>query len=111
MESGRPLPSPKRPLYCEAFVDLQIVFNSTTKARLMELVNLVHWMGGSVSENIDSRPDRLVAFHLGGPKFREAVQRDIQIVNVDYVNHCWDQMRDLPHFRASDKEFTLKYKV
>ena len=111
VESGRPLPSPKRPLYCEAFVDLQIVFNSTTKARLMELVNLVHWMGGSVSENIDSRPDRLVAFHLRGPKFREAVQRDIQIVNVDYVNHCWDQMRELPHFRASDKEFTLKYKV
>ena len=29
VESGRPLPSPKRPLYCEAFVDLQIVFNST----------------------------------------------------------------------------------
>ena len=111
VESGRPLPSPKRPLYCEAFVDLQIVFNSTTKARLMELVNLVHWMGGSVSESIESRPDRLVAFHLRGPKFREAVQRDIQIVNVDYVNHCWEQMRELPHFRASDKEFTLKYKV
>ena len=48
VEMGRPLPNPKRPLYCEAFADLMLVFNSTTKTRLMELVNMVHWMGGQV---------------------------------------------------------------
>jgi uncharacterized protein YfbU (UPF0304 family) len=112
VETGRPLPNPRRPLYCEAFSELNLVFNSTTKTRLMELVNMVHWMGGQVRESIESRSlcDRLVAFNLRGPKFRKAVELDITIVNVDYVYHCWENYRDLSGFRASDKEFTQKYK-
>ena len=53
MERGQPLPQPKRPLYCNAFAELECVFNTMTKTRLIELVNLVHWMGGHVREQID----------------------------------------------------------
>lgn len=111
MERGQPLPQPKRPLYCNAFAELECVFNTMTKTRLIELVNLVHWMGGHVREQIDKgQCDRLVANHLRGPKFRRAVSLDIPIVNCDYVMDCWTLMRQLPFFRASDKDYTAKYK-
>ena len=84
---------------------MQLVFNTMTKTRLIELVNLVHWMGGQVKEQIEKgQCDRLVANHLRGPKFRRAVSLDISIVSCDYVHDCWTLMRQLPFFRASDKE-------
>ena len=84
---------------------MQLVFNTMTKTRLIELVNLVHWMGGQVKEQIEKgQCDRLVANHLRGPKFRRAVSLDIAIVSCDYVHDCWTLMRQLPFFRAADKE-------
>ena len=98
----------------------KIAFNTPSSiSHQKKLVELVRWMGGRVlklkqerGNSLSDRSDcwRLVAHRTKGPSFREAVSRDIPVVNSNYVRVAWEEKRHLPKFRAGYREFTQLYR-
>ncbi|XP_059171147.1 protein ECT2-like [Physella acuta] len=93
---GLPLPFNTRPLYCCSMQDLVICFTGfKNKAKLIWLVNHVHYMGGSVRKDEGIKITHMVANITHGPKYRYAVNMGKPIMSEDWINRLWSDRDDV----------------
>ena len=71
VEDQYPLPCSSRPLYCSVMSNIVVCFTGfKEKSKLSQLCGLVHFMGGSVRKDFNSRVTHLVANSVNGEKYR-----------------------------------------
>ncbi|KAI8498895.1 Protein T2 [Branchiostoma belcheri] len=109
-EMGDGLPSVQRPLYCTSMKDLILCFTGfRQKEQLSRLVDLVHFMGGSIRKDFSTKVTHLVANSTSGDKYRVAVSLGTPIMTEEWVHQSW-QRRHSPAALSTDEEM-LKYKM
>ncbi|XP_066266141.1 protein ECT2-like isoform X1 [Branchiostoma lanceolatum] len=109
-EMGEVLPSVQRPLYCTSMKDLILCFTGfRQKEKLSRLVDLVHFMGGSIRKDFSTKVTHLVANSTSGDKYRVAVSLGTPIMTEEWVHQSW-QRRHTPAALGTDEEM-LKYKM
>ncbi|CAI5443596.1 unnamed protein product [Caenorhabditis angaria] len=97
---------PCRPLYCELMKNVTMKLSSEVTAK-RELVEMVHFMGGSVRKDTIQRTNVLIAGKAAG-KFSTFI--DIPILRSGWVHECWKH-RDNPYYDVFDTKLLAKYKL
>ncbi|XP_042228864.1 protein ECT2-like isoform X2 [Homarus americanus] len=110
-ESGIPvLTYTRRPVFCHVMKDLNLVFTGfRKKTEVSRLLKLVHYMGGSVKNEIKENVTHLLAYSSMGEKYQYAVTFNIPVMGEDWVHAAWAH-RDEAEARA-DTEAMAKYKL
>nr|XP_045600854.1 protein ECT2-like isoform X3 [Procambarus clarkii] len=108
-ESGM-LTYTRRPVFCHVMKDIIIVFTGfRKKSEVSRLLKLVHYMGGSVKNEIKENVTHLLAYSSTGEKYQYAVTFNIPVMGEDWVHAAWAH-RDEAEARA-DSEAMGKYKL
>ncbi|XP_062412002.1 protein ECT2 isoform X3 [Sardina pilchardus] len=106
-----PLPFSCRPLYSTTMLNLSLCFTGfRKKEEVVNLVNLVHHMGGTIRKDFSAKVTHLVAHSTHGEKYRVAVCMGTPILTPDWILKAWEQ-RDNIHFHAGDESFRTEFKV
>ncbi|CAL1534006.1 unnamed protein product, partial [Lymnaea stagnalis] len=91
-----PLPFNARPLFNLSMQDLVICFTGfKNKAKLIWLVDHVHYMGGSVRKDESIKISHMVANITHGAKYRYAVNMGKPIMSEDWINRLWSDRNDI----------------
>ncbi|XP_069720734.1 protein ECT2 isoform X2 [Phaenicophaeus curvirostris] len=108
---GEPLPFSCRPLYCASMLNLVLCFTGfRKKEELVELVTLVHHMGGVIRRDFSSKVTHLVANSTHGDKFRIAVSLGTPILKAEWIYKAWEKRNEID-FCAADDDFRNQFKV
>ncbi|KFO69313.1 Protein ECT2 [Cuculus canorus] len=108
---GEPLPFSCRPLYCASMLNLVLCFTGfRKKEELVELVTLVHHMGGVIRRDFSSKVTHLVANSTHGDKFRIAVSLGTPILKAEWIHKAWEKRNEID-FCAADDDFRNQFKV
>ncbi|KAK8742664.1 hypothetical protein OTU49_001613 [Cherax quadricarinatus] len=100
----------RRPVFCHVMKDIIIVFTGfRKKTEVSRLLKLVHYMGGSVKNEIKDNVTHLLAYASTGEKYQYAVTFNIPVMGEDWVHAAWAH-RDEAEARA-DTETMAKYKL
>ncbi|KAJ8409456.1 hypothetical protein AAFF_G00228570 [Aldrovandia affinis] len=106
-----PLPFSSRPLYSTTMLDLALCFTGFhRKEEVVNLVSLVHHMGGTIRKDFSAKVTYVVARLTHGEKYRLAVCMGTPILTPDWIYKAWER-RDEVGFSAGDEEFHSKFKV
>ncbi|XP_015216107.1 protein ECT2 isoform X1 [Lepisosteus oculatus] len=106
-----PLPFSSRPLYSTTMVSLVLCFTGfRKKEEVVNLVNLVHHMGGTIRKDFSSKVTHLIAHSTHGEKYRLAVCLGTPILKPDWIYKAWERRNEL-NFNAGDEEFRTQFKV
>ncbi|XP_061493326.1 protein ECT2 isoform X3 [Rhineura floridana] len=106
-----PLPFSCRPLYCASMLNLVLCFTGfRKKEELVQLVTLVHHMGGIIRRDFSSKITHLVANSTQGDKFRAAVSLGTPIMKAEWIYKAWERRNDID-FCAASEEFWKECKV
>ncbi|XP_058890503.1 protein ECT2 isoform X2 [Acipenser ruthenus] len=106
-----PLPFSSRPLYCTTMLNLVLCFTGfRKKEEVVKLVNLAHYMGGTIRRDFSSKVTHLIANSTHGEKFRVAVSMGTPILKTEWIYKAWEK-RNEPNFCAAAEEFRLEFKV
>ncbi|KAJ8418844.1 hypothetical protein AAFF_G00003430 [Aldrovandia affinis] len=106
-----PLPFSSRPLYCTTMLSLSLCFTGfRKKEEVVNLVNLVHHMGGTIRKDFSAKVTHLIAHSTHGEKYRLAVCMGTPILTPDWIHAAWER-RDEASFCAGDEEFRTRFKV
>ncbi|RXM32942.1 Protein ECT2 [Acipenser ruthenus] len=76
----------------------------------VKLVNLAHYMGGTIRRDFSSKVTHLIANSTHGEKFRVAVSMGTPILKTEWIYKAWEK-RNEPNFCAAAEEFRLEFKV
>ncbi|XP_003499838.1 protein ECT2 isoform X1 [Cricetulus griseus] len=110
-QKGEPLPFSCRPLYCTSMLNLVLCFTGfRKKEELVNLVTLVHHMGGVIRKECNSKVTHLVANCTQGEKFRIAVSLGTPIMKPEWIYKAWER-RDEQCFCAAVDDFRNEFKV
>lgn len=110
VEDQYPLPCSSRPLYCSVMSNIVVCFTGfKEKSKLSQLCGLVHFMGGSVRKDFNSRVTHLVANSVNGEKYRAAVGLGTCIMTEEWIHQCWDMRSNLAW--RSDNDGMMEYKL
>ncbi|KAI8772584.1 protein ECT2-like isoform X1 [Biomphalaria glabrata] len=91
-----PLPLNVRPLFTWSMQDLVVCFTGfKNKAKLIWLVDHVHYMGGSVRKDESIKITHMVANITHGRKYRYAVNMGKPIMSEDWINRLWSDRIDI----------------
>ncbi|XP_046713827.1 protein ECT2 isoform X3 [Silurus meridionalis] len=108
---GEPLPFSSRPLYSTTMLNLSLCFTGfRKKEEVVNLVNLVHHMGGTIRKDFSAKVTHLIAHSTHGEKYRLAVCMGTPILTPDWIHKAWEQ-KDNVNFHAGDEEFRMAFKV
>ncbi|KAJ6641054.1 Protein ECT2 [Pseudolycoriella hygida] len=92
------------------------------KERLLQLINQIHWMGGSVRDNVtNSKVTHLICDKIPRltredherqktNKYRCAITFRLTVIKPEWVREAWEQ-RDDENFLPTDENFTLPHKL
>ncbi|KAI5101689.1 protein ECT2 isoform X4 [Silurus meridionalis] len=106
-----PLPFSSRPLYSTTMLNLSLCFTGfRKKEEVVNLVNLVHHMGGTIRKDFSAKVTHLIAHSTHGEKYRLAVCMGTPILTPDWIHKAWEQ-KDNVNFHAGDEEFRMAFKV
>lgn len=109
-QDQHPLPCSSRPVYCTVMSNIVVCFTGfREKSKLSQLCALVHFMGGSVRRDFNSRATHLVANSVEGDKYRAAVGLGTCIMTEEWIHKCWDMRSNLA-WRA-DNDAMTEYKL
>ncbi|XP_069474829.1 protein ECT2 isoform X2 [Ambystoma mexicanum] len=110
-QKGEPLPFTSRPLYSPSMLNLVLCFTGfRRKEELVKLVNLVHYMGGTIKRDFSSKVTHLVASSTHGDKFRVAVSLGTPIMKSGWILKAWEKRNEV-EFRAANEDFKNEFKV
>ncbi|KFQ40485.1 Protein ECT2 [Mesitornis unicolor] len=110
-QKGEPLPFSCRPLYCACMLNLVLCFTGFRKKdELVNLVTLVHHMGGIIRKDFSSKVTHLVANSTHGDKFRIAVSLGTPIVKAEWIYKAWEKRNEI-NFCAAEDYFRNQFKV
>ncbi|XP_051529378.1 protein ECT2 isoform X3 [Myxocyprinus asiaticus] len=109
---GEPLPFSSRPLYSMTMLNLSLCFTGFRKKdEVVNLVNLVHHMGGTIRKDFDSaKVTHLIAHSTHGEKYRLAVCMGTPILTAEWIRKAWEHRDDI-NFHAGSEEFRTEFKV
>ncbi|XP_051957143.1 protein ECT2 [Xyrauchen texanus] len=109
---GEPLPFSSRPLYSMTMLNLSLCFTGFRKKdEVVNLVNLVHHMGGTIRKDFDSaKVTHLIAHSTHGEKYRLAVCMGTPILTPEWIRKAWEHRDDI-NFHAGSEEFRTEFKV
>ncbi|XP_051532062.1 protein ECT2-like isoform X4 [Myxocyprinus asiaticus] len=109
---GEPLPFSSRPLYSMTMLNLSLCFTGFRKKdEVVNLVNLVHHMGGTIRKDFDSaKVTHLIALSTHGEKYRLAVCMGTPILTPEWIRKAWEHRNDI-NFHAGSEEFRTEFKV
>uniref|UniRef100_A0A8C9U2P3 Epithelial cell transforming 2 n=1 Tax=Scleropages formosus TaxID=113540 RepID=A0A8C9U2P3_SCLFO len=100
-----------RPLYSTTMLNLCLCFTGfRKKEQVVNLVNLVHHMGGTIRKDFSAKVTHLVAHSTHGEKYRLAVCMGTPILTPDWILKAWER-RDELLFSAADEDFRADFKV
>ncbi|XP_071524392.1 protein ECT2-like [Panulirus ornatus] len=100
----------RRPVFCQVMKDVILVFTGfRKKAEVSRLLKLVHYMGGSVKNEIKENVTHLLAYSSTGEKYQYAITFSIPVMGEDWVHAAWAH-RDEAMARA-DTDAMAKYKL
>uniref|UniRef100_A0AAR2KIU6 Epithelial cell transforming 2 n=1 Tax=Pygocentrus nattereri TaxID=42514 RepID=A0AAR2KIU6_PYGNA len=109
---GEPLPFSSRPLYSTTMLNLSLCFTGfRKKEEVVNLVNLVHHMGGTIRKDFSAKVTHLIAYSTHGEKYR------VCISTVHHMHLDWKTGIKLMDVRSSDildfgdEEFRTAFKV
>ncbi|XP_048109421.1 protein ECT2 isoform X3 [Alosa alosa] len=106
-----PLPFSCRPLYSTTMLNLSLCFTGfRKKEEVVNLVNLVHHMGGTIRKDFSAKVTHLVAHSTHGEKYRLAVCMGTPILTPDWIRKAWERRDDI-NFHAGDESFRTEFKV
>ncbi|XP_042873803.1 protein ECT2-like isoform X6 [Penaeus japonicus] len=100
----------QRPVFCHVMIGVVLVFTGfRKKAEVSRLLKLVHYMGGSVKNEIRENVTHLLAYSSTGEKYQYATTFNIPVMGEDWVHTAWAH-RDEVGARA-DTDSMMKYKI
>ncbi|CAL4094312.1 unnamed protein product [Meganyctiphanes norvegica] len=100
----------QRPVFCHVMKNIVLVFTGfRKKAEVSRLLKLVHYMGGSVKNEINEKVTHLLAHSSTGEKYQYAVTFNIPVMGEDWVKAAWAH-RDEVQIRANSEAMN-KYKL
>ncbi|XP_047485177.1 protein ECT2-like isoform X4 [Penaeus chinensis] len=100
----------QRPVFCHVMIGVVLVFTGfRKKAEVSRLLKLVHYMGGSVKNEIRENVTHLLAYSSTGEKYQYATTFNIPVMGEDWVHAAWAH-RDEVGARA-DINSMMKYKI
>lgn len=70
------------------------------------LINLIHYMGGSIRKDMSSKVTHLIAAAATGDKYRYASGFGLPVLASSWVDACW-QRRDDPACSATDDDIIV----
>ncbi|XP_023688626.2 protein ECT2-like isoform X2 [Paramormyrops kingsleyae] len=106
-----PLPFSSRPLYSPTMLNLSLCFTGFRKKdEVVDLVSLVHHMGGTIRKDFSSKVTHLIAHSTHGEKYRLAVCMGTPILTPAWIRAAWAQRNDV-EFNADDDDFRSEFKV
>ncbi|XP_030647507.1 protein ECT2 isoform X2 [Chanos chanos] len=106
-----PLPFSSRPLYSTTMLNLALCFTGfRKKEEVVNLVNLVHHMGGTIRKDFSAKVTHLIAHSTHGEKYRLAVCMGTPILTPQWIHRAWEHRDDI-NFHAGDEEFRSEFKV
>ncbi|XP_028856552.1 protein ECT2 isoform X2 [Denticeps clupeoides] len=106
-----PLPFSSRPLYSTTMLNVSLCFTGFRKKdEVVNLVNLVHHMGGTIRKDFSAKVTHLIAHSTHGEKYRLAVCMGTPILTPAWILKAWE-FRDDINFHAGDEEFRTEFKV
>ncbi|XP_060797520.1 protein ECT2 isoform X4 [Neoarius graeffei] len=106
-----PLPFSSRPLYSTTMLNLSLCFTGfRKKEEVVNLVNLVHHMGGIIRKDFSAKVTHLIAHSTHGEKYRLAVCMGTPILTPDWIHKAWEH-KDNVNFHAGEEEFRMAFKV
>ncbi|XP_012281493.1 protein ECT2 isoform X2 [Orussus abietinus] len=99
-ERKESLPSITRPMYTQAMLGIIIVFTGfkekrKEKSQLNKIINMVHYMGGSIRRDMESKVTHLIARYCRGEKYQYAVTFRVPVMSVDWISALWDARNDV----------------
>uniref|UniRef100_A0A8C3AI21 Epithelial cell transforming 2 n=1 Tax=Cyclopterus lumpus TaxID=8103 RepID=A0A8C3AI21_CYCLU len=99
-----------RPLYCTTMLNLSLCFTGFRNKEEVNLVNLVHHMGGTIRKDFSTKVTHLIAYSTHGEKYRLAVCMGTPILTPSWIHKAWER-RDEVHFYAEEEAFRTEFKV
>lgn len=99
---------PCRPLYCELMKNVTMKL-STEVSNKRELVEMVHFMGGSVRKDTVQRTNVFIAAKVEG-KVQSMTLVGVPTLRADWITECWKK-RDDPYFDVFEQEFIDKHRL
>jgi hypothetical protein len=73
---------------------------------LTQLVHLIHFMGGSIRKEMNSKATHLICSNAYGDKYRYALTFRLNVVRSSWVFDAW-RNRDATDFSAKSEPFTV----
>ncbi|XP_022525285.2 protein ECT2 isoform X1 [Astyanax mexicanus] len=108
---GEPLPFSSRPLYSTTMLNMSLCFTGfRKKEEVVNLVSLVHHMGGTIRKDFSAKVTHLIAHSTHGEKYRLAVCMGTPILTPDWIRKAWEH-KDEINFHAGVEEFRTAFKV
>ncbi|XP_061095254.1 protein ECT2 [Conger conger] len=106
-----PLPFSSRPLFCTAMLNLALCFTGfRRKEEVVNLVSLVHHMGGTIRKDFSAKVTHLIAHSTHGEKYRLAVCMGTPILTPQWIHQAWERRNEV-NFSAGDEDFRTEFKV
>ncbi|KAK7066443.1 Protein T2, partial [Halocaridina rubra] len=100
----------QRPVFCHVMKNVVLVFTGfRKKTEVSRLLKLVHYMGGSVKNEIKDSVTHLLAYSSMGEKYQYAVTFNIPVMGEEWVHAAWAH-RDEVSARANTEAMD-KYKL
>ncbi|XP_064092134.1 protein ECT2-like [Macrobrachium nipponense] len=100
----------QRPVFCHVMKNVVLVFTGfRKKAEVSRLLKLVHYMGGSIKNEIRESVTHLLAYASMGEKYQYAITFNIPVMGEEWVKAAWAH-RDEVGARG-DTEAMMKYKL
>ncbi|XP_037043790.1 protein ECT2 isoform X4 [Bradysia coprophila] len=117
------IPHGNHPIYNYSMQGVVACFAGLRKKdQLIQLLNQIHWMGGSVRDNImNSKVTHLICEKIPRltredderrkiNKYKYAIAFGLAVIKPDWVNEAWEQ-RDVNRFSPINADFTRPHKL
>ncbi|XP_063843442.1 protein ECT2-like isoform X4 [Scylla paramamosain] len=102
----------RRPVFCHVMKDAILVFTGFRKKNeVCRLLKLVHYMGGSVKNEIIDTVTHLLAYSSTGEKYQYANTFNIPIMSEDWVHAAWAHRDEVGARATTDTMAKYKLKV
>lgn len=111
VDSGEGLPNNNRPIYNYAMRGTTTCFTGIRQKNvLIRLVNLIHFMGGSIRKDMNTKVTHLICNSSIGEKYQYAMTFRLPAIRPSWVLEAWEQ-RDRESFCAKEEHFLREHKL
>ncbi|WKY14110.1 hypothetical protein Q1695_000009 [Nippostrongylus brasiliensis] len=109
---GKPFPMsrPKRPLYNESLMDINVVVGHGEESARRSWTKLIRYMGGHVRKEPDSSTIVLLTTQARGKSYRQFVSLGQHVFLPSWVEECWSNRDDLD-FSPFSSEMITRHRI